>query len=108
MVGRGRWSRLPRLITYTSGTLANFGADARTDKLAHRAHGVQRSAEAGTAVGNQWYRYRRCNVAGDTDLFIHGQQRLRRAARATNYKAAGIHRRKSKAHDQTSADRVIG
>ena len=83
-------------------------SNPRTDKLAHRAHGVQRFAEAGTTVGNQWYRYCCCNVTGDTDLFIHGQQRLRRAARATSYKAAGIHRRKSKAHDQTSADRVIG
>ena len=82
--------------------------DAGANELADRAHGVQRFAEAGAAIGNQRYRHGRRHVAGDAHLLIHGQQRLRGAARAAGHEAAGVDRRKSEARDQPAADRVVG
>jgi hypothetical protein len=82
--------------------------DARTDELAHRAHGVQRLAETGAAIGDQGHGHRGCYVARDADLLIHGEQRFRCAPRTAGHEPTGIDSRKPQACDQPAADGVVG
>jgi len=69
---------------------------------------VQRLAEAGPAVGD--HRDPDCvsDIARDAYLLVHGQQRLRRAARAAGDKAAGVDRLEARIGNQPAAERVIG
>jgi len=82
--------------------------DAGADELAHRAHGVQRLAEARPAVGHHRDRDRVSHVAGDAHLLVHGQQRLRRAARAAGDETAVVDRREAGVRNQPPSERVIG
>jgi tricarballylate dehydrogenase len=82
--------------------------DAGADALAHRAHGVQRLAEAGAAVDHQRNVDRRRHVARHAQLLVHGEQRLGGAARGAGDEAAGVHAVEAEALQQAAAERIVG
>ena len=45
--------------------------DPGAGELAHRAHRVQRLAEAGAGIGNQRHADRARHLAGDAHLLVH-------------------------------------
>src|SRR5688572_1796499 len=82
--------------------------DAGADALAHGAHGVQRLAEAGAAVDHERDVDRRRHVARGAQLLVHGEQRLRGAARSAGDEAAGVDAVEAEALQQPPAERIVG